>query len=143
VDPGEHEKEDYVFKGPEVRRMSAEEFRDALASLTGVGYLSPDADLGMGENAKGKFGPKKKAKWIWNDPNAANKAKAESIYLRKTVRLPAVPAEATALVVCDNSFEFFVNGHKAGAGSDFNKPFLIDLKPWLKIGNNLIAIHAI
>ncbi len=143
VDPGEHEKQNYVFRGPQVRRMSAEEFRDALASLTGVGYAKPDADVGPDEQAKQKFGPKKTPQWIWNDPKAADKAKAGSIYLRKTVRLPAWPGEAAALVVCDNSFEFFVNGHKAGAGSDVRKPFLIDLKAWLKKGDNLMAVHAI
>jgi mono/diheme cytochrome c family protein len=143
VDPGELQTQDYVFTGPQVRRMSAEEFRDALTSLTGVGYSTADADLGLGEQGKRKFGSKKTAKWIWNDPKAAEKAKAGSIYLRKTVRLPELAGEATALVVCDNSFELFVNGHKAGAGSDFGKPFLVDMKPWLKKGDNLLAVHAV
>jgi mono/diheme cytochrome c family protein len=143
VDPGEQQKEDYVFTGPEVRRMSAEEFRDALTALTGVGYSTADADVEMGENARRKFGPKKAAKWIWNDPAAAEKAKAGNIYLRKTVQVPELPNEATALVVCDNSFEFFVNGHKAGSGNDATKPILIDLKPWLQKGDNLMAIHAV
>jgi mono/diheme cytochrome c family protein len=143
VDLGELRTEDYIFTGPEVRRMSAEEFRDALTSLTGVGYSTADADIGMGEQGKKKFGPKKTPKWIWNDPKAADKAKAGSIYLRKTVKLPVLPEEATALVVCDNGFELFVNGHKVGAGNDFTKPFLIDLKPWLKKGDNLMAVHAI
>jgi mono/diheme cytochrome c family protein len=143
VDGGETHAANYVFTGPNVRRMSAEEFRDALTSLTGIGYASPDADVGPGESTKRKFGPKKTAKWIWNDPHAADKAKAGSIYARKSVRLQAVPTDAVALVVCDNSFEFFVNGHKAGAGNDYTKASLIDLRPWLKKGDNLIAIHAI
>jgi mono/diheme cytochrome c family protein len=37
---------DYVFRGPLVRRLSAEQFRDALASLTGVGYAAPAVKLG-------------------------------------------------------------------------------------------------
>ena len=31
----------FVFKGPEVRRLSAEQFRDAVGSLTGVWYANP------------------------------------------------------------------------------------------------------
>lgn len=35
---GETAQKDFVFRGPGVRRLSAEEFRDALAQLTGVWY---------------------------------------------------------------------------------------------------------
>lgn len=143
VDAGEREEGPYVFTGPLVRRMSAEEFRDALASVTGVGYVKPDADVGLDETTARAFGPKRKAQWIWNSPDAAEKALAGHIYARKTVRLSAAPAEASALVLCDNSFELFVNGHKAGSGNDYSKPFMIDMKPWLKRGDNVIAIHAI
>jgi mono/diheme cytochrome c family protein len=38
VDLGEAVSKDYVFRGPGVRRLSAEEFRDALGQLTGVWY---------------------------------------------------------------------------------------------------------
>jgi hypothetical protein len=38
VDLGEGASKDYVFGGPGVRRLSAEEFRDALGRLTGVWY---------------------------------------------------------------------------------------------------------
>ena len=57
--------------------------------------------------------------------------------------LPAVPNEANALVFCDNSFVMFVNGHQAGSGADYGKPFMVDLKPWLKQGVNIIAVEAI
>ncbi len=143
VDPGEAQAQAYVFNGPQVRRLSAEEFRDALTALTGVGYANADADVGLGETANRRFGPKKTAKWIWNDPKAADKARAGNIYLRKGIQLTAVPSEALALIVCDNSFEFFVNGHKAGSGNDYTKPSLINLKPWLKKGQNTLAIHAV
>jgi hypothetical protein len=45
--------------------------------------------------------------------------------------------------MCDNSFELFVNGHRAGEGNDSSKPYMIDLYRWLKRGDNVIAIHAI
>jgi hypothetical protein len=143
VDMGEQQSANYVFTGPNVRRLSAEEFRDALTTLTGVGYPTADADIGLGESAKRKFGPIGNPKWIWNDRHAATSAKVGSIYTRKTIDLAATPSEAVALVVCDNSFELFVNGQKAGEGDDYSKPFMIDMRRWLKRSSNVIAIHAV
>jgi mono/diheme cytochrome c family protein len=143
VDLGDGRATNYVFTGPAVRRLSAEEFRDALTSLTGVGYASADADISIGDSVKKKFGPTKTAKWIWNDPRAAETAPEGTIYARKTIHLAAVPQEATALVVCDNGFELFVNGHKAGEGNDYSKPFMVDMRQWLKLGDNVIAVRAV
>src|SRR5262249_16846437 len=33
---------DYVFRGPGIRRLSAEEFRDAVAQLTAIWYSKPE-----------------------------------------------------------------------------------------------------
>jgi len=44
VNLGEQLQPDYVFRGPAVRRLSAEQFRDALTSLAGAGYSAPAAD---------------------------------------------------------------------------------------------------
>jgi mono/diheme cytochrome c family protein len=143
VDLGERLNTNYVFAGPDVRRMTAEQFRDALASVTGAGYGAADAQVDLGESVKQKFGPKFKAQWIWNVPGAATNAKAGSIYLRKSLPLAALPEQADALVFCDNAFELFVNGHQAGSGADSAKPFMVDLKPWLKPGDNMIAVQAI
>ena len=41
VNLDEQTTQDFVFHGPAVRRLSAEQFRDALTSLTGVGYSAP------------------------------------------------------------------------------------------------------
>jgi mono/diheme cytochrome c family protein len=142
VDLGEREETNYVFTGPVVRRMTAEQFRDALTSLTGAGYHGPDAVVELDESVKQKFGPKLKGKWIWNDPGAAVQAKTNSIFLHKTIDLPVAPEEASAMVYGDDSFTMFVNGHKAASGEDFNRAFMIDLKPWLVPGENLIAIEA-
>ena len=52
----EKNTQDYVFSGPLVRRMSAEQFRDALGELTGVWYDKPaaqiDYTLGQGKPPK-------------------------------------------------------------------------------------------
>ena len=57
--------------------------------------------------------------------------------------LQAEPGEAVAVVTCDNSFKLFVNGKEAGSGNDHTQPRLVDLKPHLAQGKNLIAMEAV
>jgi hypothetical protein len=134
---------DFVFTGPGVRRMSAEQFRDALSSLTRVGYASPAVEVTSTESESKKFSIPISVKWIWNDKNAAEKAKPGHVYFRKKVTLPTVPTDATAVVICDNTFTLFVNGRKVGSGSDFKQAYLFDLRPLLKTGENIFAAEAV
>jgi len=143
VNLGEEQQQDFVFCGPAVRRLSAEQFRDALTRLTGVGYSSPAAEVTPSESEQKKFAPPMTVKWIWNDPNAADKAKAGHVYFRKTIHLAEMPSDATAAVICDNSFTLYLNGRKVGSGSDFKEAVLFDLRPFLKPGDNLFAVDAV
>ncbi len=143
VNLGEQNGKDYVFRGPSVRHMTAEEFRDALTTLTGIGYSSPaTSEIQLGETAEKKFAPPLTPKWIWNDKHAADKAPPGRVYFRKTIELSALPTDATALVTADNSFTFFVNGQKVGSGSEFKESFRYDLRPFLKKGENVLAAEA-
>ncbi|SPE50887.1 Planctomycete cytochrome C (fragment) [Verrucomicrobia bacterium] len=47
----EQTRTDYVFRGPSVRRLTAEQFRDALTRLTGIGYSAPAFELGAGTSS--------------------------------------------------------------------------------------------
>jgi len=143
VNLGEQLQQDFVFRGPAVRRLSAEQFRDALTRLTGAGYSSPAAEITPSESEQKKFAPPVAVKWIWNDPHAADKAKAGHVYFRKTIHLAGVPADAAAVVLCDNSFTLYLNGTKVGAGSDFKEAFVFDLRSLLKPGDNLFAVDAV
>jgi hypothetical protein len=142
VDLGETVK-DYVFTGPSVRRLSAEQFRDALTTLTGIGYASPLAQIDSMGKAKSKFQPPVEPKWIWNHADADKKAKAERVYFRKTFQLATLPTEAIVFVGCDNSFTLYVNGTKAGSGDDYSHPAVLDVRQFLKKGENLVAIEAV
>jgi hypothetical protein len=81
--------------------------------------------------------------WIWNDPHAAEKAPPGHVYFRKIVHLGSVPSDATAVVVCDNSFTLFVNGQNVGSGADFKHAFLFDIRTLLKSGDNTFAVDAV
>jgi len=83
------------------------------------------------------------AKWIWNDSQAATAARPETLYFRKTVRLEKLPAKALAFVAADNSYTLFINGKKAGAGQNHERPDVLDIRPMLVKGENCIAVSAV
>ncbi|MCX6922226.1 MAG: DUF1553 domain-containing protein, partial [Verrucomicrobia bacterium] len=143
VDLDDQHTQDFVFRGPAVRRLSAEQFRDALTCVTGIGYASPAAEVPLVESEQARFAPPIALKWIWNDPLAAEKARPGHVYFRKTIQLSHLPADAKAVVICDNSFSLFVNGQEVGVGNDFKNAYLFELRPYLHLGTNLFAIDAV
>lgn len=142
VNLGEQMGKDFVFAGPIIRRMNAEQFRDALGELTGVWYEKPAGTFDFSGGKDGGRVPKA-AKWIWSEKDAATKALAETVYFRKTFTLKALPDDATAAISCDNSFTLWVNGKQVTSGKDFSAPNYADLRPHLRVGENVIAIAAV
>ena len=143
---GEQNDDHFVFAGPIVRRMSAEQFRDALTALTGIGYSVPAAKVNFGEGKSATDLANKTpavAKWIWSDKNAAQQTRTGAIFLRKSFVLPAIPAEAAVVVVCDNNFLLYLNGKKIGEGNDFTKPYMFDVRSRLRKGTNFFSVKAV
>ena len=139
----EKNSQEYVFSGPLVRRMTAEQFRDALGELTGVWYDRPAAQL---DYTLGHSTPLKlafPAKWIWNAAHAATAAKPGTVYFRKTFKLENVPSRAMAFVTADNSFTLYVNGRKAGSSNDWKHLSVLDIRKTLMRGENTIAVAAV
>ena len=85
------------------------------------------------------------ASWIWfPEGKPATSAPVGIRYFRRTVDLPTDRAITRALcqVTADNAFELFVNGVKAGQGSDFAKVDAIEITKLLKGGANCLAVMA-
>ncbi len=51
----EQTHDDFVFRGPLVRRMSAEQFRDAIGELTGIWYAKPAPRIIHADGATNRF----------------------------------------------------------------------------------------
>jgi cytochrome c5 len=146
VPADEQSRTEFVFRGPQVRRMSAEQFRDAVSALTGIGYSVPAADVKFGADKSAGASAQTiplSAKWIWSEPNAAQQAKTGAIFLRKEFNLSTVPTEAAIAVVCDNSFLLYLNGKKVGEGDDYTKPYLFDIHSRLRKGKNFFSVKAV
>ncbi|MBC8324127.1 MAG: DUF1549 domain-containing protein [Verrucomicrobia subdivision 3 bacterium] len=147
----------FVFRGPSIKRLQAEQFIDALSTLGGDwqpnGFQRPDGRKQGGQvGAVGKVlaaqqPPAKPLKvplpaWIWDQKNAAQSAPLETIYLRKTFTLTKPPKSAPAVATCDNEYVLFVNGQRADASKNWSAPARFNLAQHLRPGANTIAVQA-
>lgn len=144
VSIGEQTQEAFVFRGPAVRRLSAEQYLDALDSLTGVWHTLPaNMQIDFDAGRTGPPDPAPVARWIWASRDADKAVAPQTIYLRKTIQLASVPREAAAVVVADNRFTLYVNGTEAGSSDEWQRPRVIDLRPHLRAGENVFAVSAV
>ncbi len=134
----------YTYAGPRAKRLTAEQFVDAIWQLTGAAPAKMDASV-----LRGKVDPALaklitvEGQWIWGDSAkpGSTPPSGESITLRKTFKLDADPASASAVITCDNGFTLFVNNKKISAGDDWSKLAAVPLQTALKKGaNSIIAI---
>jgi len=145
VDVPEKPTADLVFRGPAVRRLSAEQFRDALAQLTGIWHDKPEGGLDSLLFQKGTARElPASAGWVWTDPHAAEGVPPQTVFLRKTVILPQVPGDAIAFVHADNAHRLWVNGKSARKVNDipWSETSIIDLSSLLEAGTNVFALEA-
>lgn len=131
----------YVYAGPRAKRLTAEQFVDAVWQLTGAAPTKMDANV-----LRGKVDPELTKKiaiqgqWIWSDnlkPDAG-----ETVTLRKTIQLEDDPASASAVVTCDNEYILYVNNRKISESTDWTKFSAVPLQTALRKGANVILAVA-
>lgn len=133
----------YVYAGPRAKRMTAEQFVDAVWQLTGAAPSRYEAPV-----LRGKPDPSAAAqaalqgKWIWSQADSSAAAAGETIVFRKHWSLEAAPVQAVAAIACDNSYQLFVNGQLVRAGDNWQTPDSALLAERLKTGANEIMIIA-
>ncbi len=145
VNIGEVE-EHFVFRGPGVRRLAAEQFSDALMSLVGLNYGKTDAKVNR-EVAlqRGKLETLPLApKWIWATPNANVKARPAVVVFKRVVTLAAAPSEAALTIAADNTYAVSINGKNAASASKRTSTGadIYDVKTHLKAGDNTITVTS-
>ncbi len=153
----------YVFRGPVPKRLQAEQFVDALSTLSGQWQNSrafqrldgrkQGGQIGVVDGILAKHAPKPKSTppaagkppapvWIWDQRNAATFAPLETIYLRKTITLTEALKSAPTIATCDNEFTLFVNGRRVIESKDWATPAKFDLAKHLRKGRNVVAVQA-
>ncbi|MGH7944109.1 MAG: DUF1549 domain-containing protein [Opitutaceae bacterium] len=136
-------EENYVFRGPAVRRLSAEQFSDAILALTRQTHAKADGKL----NRHAALDPQRDAlplqpKWIWGTPEAHVKTKPATLIFRRTVTLPAAPSSAHFAICADDNYSIRINGKNAGSSPRRNATYAdwVDVKSQLRAGENTIEI---
>jgi hypothetical protein len=95
VPAGENVNEDFVFQGPAVRHLSAEQFYDALSTMTGVWHANPKFILPQDKTPEEIERQKALAKAAAGGKNEAPKAGDNTVAGRKkVVRAWRVPADS-------------------------------------------------
>lgn len=147
------------WRGPVPRRLTAEQFMDAVWQLTAsaptnfdapviravppVVAAAPQAAAAAADAAAPAPGPTT-AQWIWARTAADGKVPAagETMLLRKSFQLNSQPLRAVVMTTCDNGFTLFVNGRQAEQGDDWSQPKVTSLQGQLKKGENTLAVIA-
>ncbi|MGB1926631.1 MAG: DUF1549 domain-containing protein, partial [Rubripirellula sp.] len=142
AEPGE----DYVYSGPIAKRMTAEQFLDAIWQITGASPQQAAAKVDRSDRIAQSEGSTNgveealepvpvTAKWIWHDGQGEMKAD-----LRKSFRLDVRPETAIVLATCDNAFTMKVNGKVVASSRDWQRPVRFDIADHLISGENEIEV---
>ncbi len=148
------------WRGPVPRRLTAEQFMDAVWQLTAsaptnfdapviravppVVAAAPQAAAAAAADAAAPAPGPTTAQWIWASTAADGKVPAagETMLLRKSFQLNSQPLRAVVMTTCDNGFTLFVNGRQAEQGDDWSQPKVTSLQGQLKKGENTLAVIA-
>jgi mono/diheme cytochrome c family protein len=144
--------ERFVFRGPLLRRLTAEQFRDTLGLVTGEWFDRPEGDLAplLVQEAPAPVSKEGAAGlpdafWIWGSAHGASGVPPGTNWLRRVVVLPGIPSEAVVHVHADNAARVFLNGKRVrGTDSgDWAQPGVYQLADGWKAGTNVIGIEAV
>lgn len=142
---------EFVFTGPLVRRLSAEQFRDALGNILNHWYERPHTrvDLLAAREAKPSEDTSSQPilltepKWIWNRKESNIESPTGKMFFRKSFHLESVPEVARLVACADDSFTLYINGKKMVSGSDHKKPEYTAIESALQTGRNVVAVEAV
>jgi len=133
----------FRFEGPMTKRLTAEQFLDAVWQITGAGPEQYDATVSRDkfDETSGDL-PRLQADWIWGSSAAEDSVPpaGERIAFRKIFNFETVPHKAGAVVTCDNSFQLFVNGSYLGTGDNWLSPEGFIFTDMLTSGENEIIV---
>lgn len=138
------EDEGYQFAGPRSKRMTAEQFVDAVWQLTGAAPTTFDAPV-----MRGKIDPELaealaiSAKWIWSANAVDDKMPPpEKVAFRKTFTLDEGVKIAGGIITCDNEYTLYINGTQVAQDSDWTTVEPVSLTQQLRPGENVIVVVA-
>ncbi len=137
-DPMAIVEEQYVYQGPLIRRLSAEQFTDAVSQVITPVYASVAYDPNPSDFSFRR---------IWHEEKEFDRRvlpKPGKRYFRKPFTLPANKSVSSAelMISVDHSYSLFINSEIVSNGNNWEKVGRVTVSDMLKAGNNIIAIEG-
>ncbi|MEX2578652.1 MAG: DUF1549 domain-containing protein [Verrucomicrobiales bacterium] len=135
---------DYTYRGPRTKRLTAEQFTDALWQLTGTAPAAFDAPVIRGiADAETVDSLGRPSSWIWGSSAGDGPPPAgEEVLLRRDFR-PEKPVKAVGIVASvDNGFTAYLNAKPILGGKQWNRLEAAAAGPHLKDGVNRLFLLA-
>ncbi len=140
------EADDFVFRGPEVRRLSAEQFSDAIRAVADLPYprntskVNRNVALTTGLSSALPLQPK----WIWTTADAMIGARPGNVTFKRTLELAHAPDEAIIAIAADNGFTVSVNGNRVASVSKRSNTgvHVYDVGKHLQVGTNELTVKG-
>ncbi|MDZ4698316.1 MAG: DUF1549 domain-containing protein [Rhodothermales bacterium] len=129
--------ESFAFTGPLVRRLTAEQFADAVSEAVAPVYVS------VAFNPEAQSNPPD-ASWIWYpDIHQSQNAYPGARYFRAGFDTPGAVQSASLLATADHAYKVYINGRLALEADNWRTPERLDVAGLLKPGRNLVAVEAV
>ena len=131
----------YRYQGPRAKRLTAEQFVDAVWKLTEAAPTKMDATFVRGKaNPHSSTTTALTAKWIWSSDGKTTHGAGEKRTFRKQFMLPKGFGQAGAVVTCDNGFKLYINGKKIASGDNWETPVPVRLNGLVAGKNELLVV---
>lgn len=132
--------DDFLFQGPVAKRMTAEQFIDAVWGITGTAPSKIEARVDRNTKPKGEIkGSGMVGEWIWTATNA--RPAGEKVAFTREVKLPP-KTKGRIVITCDNEYVLMVNGREVGRDANWEDVESYDLSSFLQAGRNVLAVQA-
>jgi len=130
------------YRGPIAKRMTAEQFVDAVWSLTGTAPPKAHPSIAAVASGSSNTGSSAlQAKWIWSYPTASASSPAnEKITLGTEFELTEVPSSARAVYIADNDAVLYLNSKEISRTQGEPAAREINLTGFKTGKNNLIVV---
>jgi len=134
----------YVFRGPRSKRMTAEQFVDAIWQISDTAPEIYDAAVVRGRPLSRAAGQLQLVgKWIWGPPlEDALRPGGETVTFHHSFSLRNVPTSMFAVITCDNEYVLYVNGQQVASDVIWQTLESLDVAAQLREGENHLTVVA-
>lgn len=132
--------DEYVFRGPVARHITAEQFLDSVRQLTQAGPQPVDAPIPATQYHDNLPQITPQGRWIWAYADTLASPAKEKVAFRLKFEIEQRPTLAGLVITCDNEYKVWLNGKLIKEDKNLGSVELLNLRSRLKDGSNELLI---